>query len=274
MCHRSVPSRTHSFVLRLASLLLGLALISPSPAPSAQDVRAAPASAPAAKRITAPAGTATAWFRLDPQGVDPMPALRPSAVARWVTGPLDPEQPEGGRRVELELRWLDEDVRLLVAERVLAREHRVLWREQLPRGGRTVLITVDREDPGADLRVTETSAGRIHRRSLSRDRGAWQLLSLVEAAGRGVEPHGHARVLMPQRAAVERVGLRLEPDPAGGRALALTFPDGTQGPRFRFEGSELVGFLWQAGGPVATRIEGEEHARWIRFGGGDEHDQG
>jgi len=236
-------------------------------------VRAAPRTAPRAApsvRVQAPEGTETAWFRLDDPGAVPDPERSPVGLARWVSGPLDPDAPGDGRRVELELRWIGEDVRLLIAERVLPSEHRVVWREQLTSGGRTVLVSVDRTDPTADLRVTETASGEIRRRALPRDRGAWQLLSLVEAACRGVEPRGAARILMPQKAQIETVRLALEAVEGDRRRLSLTFADGLQGPRFTFAGRELVGFTWQAGGPLATRIPAEQHSRWIRFAAGDQ----
>ena len=217
--------------------------------------------------------TRTAWFRLDPPGMQPDSERRPVGVARWITGPLDAEQSDEGRRVELELRWFGADVRLLVAERILATEHRVIWREQRGGGGRTVLVSVDRSDPAALVRVTETAAGAARRRTMNRDRGAWQLLSLVEAASRDVQPHGGARVVMPQMAQVEPTELKLEQAASGRRTLSLRFPDGLGGPSFTFEQRELVAFVWQAGGPVATRIPQDEHARWIRFGLGDEHSE-
>ena len=236
-------------------------------------VHAAPAPAlPAPEAaIATDRETRTAWFRLDPPGMEPDPERRPVGVARWITGPLDAAESDEGRRVELELRWFGADVRLLVAERILPTEHRVIWREQRGGGGRTVLVSVDRADPTALVRVTETAAGAVRRRTMNRDRGAWQLLSLVEAASRDVQPHGGARVVMPQMATVEPTELQLETDSDGRRTLSLRFPDGLGGPSFTFEQRELVAFAWQAGGPVATRIPQDEHARWIRFGLGDEH---
>lgn len=238
-----------------------------------QGVRAASSarlnSAPATHvRLVATEETVTAWFRLDAAGQPQAPDQAPLGVARWISGPVDGERPQDGRRVELEVRWIGEDVRLLVSERILPREHRVIWREQLPKGGRTVLISVDRDDPTALLDVSETANGKVRRRRLPRDGGAWQLLSLVEAAAQGVEPHGSARILMPQKAAIESVRLSMTTLAGDQREVALTFAGGLAGPRFTFEGRELVGFTWQAGGPVATRIPWQEHTRWIRHGSG------
>ena len=260
-----------------SGLALGLALCGPVAGQGNPSVRAAsrtPVRGPVV-RLTSAAETESYWFRLDSPWQAPRSEDRPVGVAHWISGPLDPDRPQAGRRVELELVWLGSDVRLLVTERILPGEHRVLWREQLAGGGRTVMISVDRTQPSAPLKVTETAAGKVRRRTLPRDSGAWQLLGLIESACHGAEPHGSTRVLMPQKAAVEEVSLRLdlESSPANRRELSLTFADGLEGPTFRFEERELTGFTWQAGGPVATRVSAQEHARWVRGTGAHQHDR-
>ncbi|MEQ1893582.1 MAG: hypothetical protein ABL998_13645 [Planctomycetota bacterium] len=193
-------------------------------------------------------GTFVQHFRLDsPAGTD----APPQGLLRYLSGP----DPEGGLRVETELSWFAEQLRLLHGERVNGNERRLVFRELGPHSARTFFLTAH---GGARAEATELGGPEVVRRTYS---AAGELpLFLVESARRGFALPSTAEVFEPLGATLEPLTFTTQ----GGfeeRTLAARRADGSLRWSVTFRGAEPVAWAWQDGGPRARAIAREEYER-------------
>lgn len=251
-----------------------------------------------------PPGTRIEYFRLDlaPQREpEPEPeeragepavldasAREPVGVLRWISGPETAPDGRRGLRLETETTLFDVATRVIHTETLLPDERKLVYREVREREGRTVLLESRSPAAGvvAELRVSETMGGVIHRREPDATGGVLLPLYLLENVRSGASFRGEFALFLPLSAEVELLTLDTlllpvaDGPPRGGavaagadeegttlppRELRLHRGDGLFAGAYRFEGADLVGFRWQAGGVSARAIDEEEYRRWLRL---------
>lgn len=198
--------------------------------------------------LDAPSGTFVQHFRLDsPSGSD----APPQGLLRYLSGP----DPEGGLRVETELTWFAEGLRVLHGERVHGGERRLVFRELGLRSARTFFLTGHGDAP---CEATELGGPAVVRRIFAAT-GEFPLF-LVESARRGLALPTTADVFEPLGAVLEPLTLATQ----GGfeeRTLSARRADGSLRWSVTFRGAEPIAWAWQDGGPRARAIEREEYDR-------------
>lgn len=198
--------------------------------------------------LDAPAGTYVAYFRLDAPGA---PEAPPIGLLRYVAGP----DPEGGERVETELLFLAEGLRVVHGERARGDERRTVFREFGTRGGRTLILS---GVSGLGYDATELGGPEVVRRRLS---AAGEFpLALTEAARAGRAVPRTAEVFEPLASDFEALSLATR----GGfeeRTLEARRADGSLRWSATFRGEGLVALGWSEGGPRARAVSREEYER-------------
>lgn len=198
--------------------------------------------------IDALPGTFVQHFRLDSPAGSDAPA---QGLLRYLSGP----DPEGGLRVESELTWFAEGLRVLQAERVNGAERRLVFRELGARSARTFFLT---GRAGQACEATELGGPEVVRRTYPAT-GEFPLF-LVESARRGLALPASADVFEPLGAVLEPLTLTTQ----GGfeeRTLSARRSDGSLRWSVTFRGAEPVRWAWQDGGPCARAIAREEYER-------------
>lgn len=181
-----------------------------------------------------------------------------------------------GWQLELEVSYPFERVRLLGVECLNPRSPRLVWREILPRGGRTVFAEWTEES--AELRAHEWGMDGSLRERKSTCRGAVMPHYLLELARCGQVTGGTFEVFDPLLRDLSPWTLSTSyelaegvADEAGGggprpRRVELRREDGTLAGSYLFQGTQLVSFRWQEGEVEARRITETEYdelrARW------------
>jgi hypothetical protein len=186
-----------------------------------------------------------------------------------------------GRQLQCEVRFADGE-RVLHVERLTSNDARLVWREIGERSGRSLFAEWSRDGHG--LRMLEWGRDGARRGHIGADGTVVMPLYLIELAragaatqgrfatfdplGRRLEPLvlrtsyelGHARPAAARRDAREDdvQGPAAEAPFAPLRTVELVHADGTSAGRYAFEGTELIGFSWQAGGARARRIPAED----------------
>jgi hypothetical protein len=195
------------------------------------------------------------------------------------------ERREGGRTMlEWQLRFAVEGAIDTRVHHVELREgdlRRLVWREYRPGAGRTLFLE---ELPGGELRAVEWG-GREGRRT-SGDLPGDGLFPL-ELLERARDARGSARLEAERLALFDVLEQRFEPvvldaspsaaarpaafAPSGGvhehprrRTVEVRRRDGSLAAAYRFAGSELEAFQWQAGTARGRRIDAEEWQRLSR----------
>jgi hypothetical protein len=193
-------------------------------------------------------GTFVQHFRLDsPAGAD-APA---QGLLRYLSGP----DPEGGLRVETEITWFAEGLRVLQGERVNGAERRLVFRELGARTARTFFLT---QHGSAVCEATELGGPEVVRRTFPAT-GEFPLF-LVESARRGLALPASAEVFEPLGATLEPLTLTT----SGGfeeRTLIARRADGSLRWSVTFRAAEPIAWAWQDGGPRARAIAREEYER-------------
>lgn len=228
----------------MRALLLTLLCFAP------QQGKAAPLESGIVRSVEldAPPGTFVRHYRLDaPAG----PAAPPQGVMKYLAGPA----PEGGLRVETELQFFSERLRVLHAERVGALERRLVFRELGPRSARTFFLTARRGEP---CEATELGGAEVVRRTFAES--SEFPLGLVESARRGLALPKDVAVLEPLGAVLESLALATR----GGfeeRTLEARREDGSLRWSVSFRAEEPVAWSWQEGGAQARLIPQAEYER-------------
>lgn len=248
---------------------LALALVPALPAGVQDDGDLLSAGSVREIQVSGPRGTRVEYFQLDApdagerESLDLLTGERrtalPLGVARWVSGP--DLQSEGGWRSELEVTYFAEETRVQHIERLSRASRELIFREVRARSGRTVRFLWTPDQRGES---TVTTGGEIRRRSFDLARGAALPLSLVEVVRRGEDWEGDVAVFRPTANRLENLQLDVREEP-GARVLELR-QAGVPCGRFRFEGSSLASFRWQAGGPVARALSASDYARVLTNG--------
>jgi len=197
-----------------------------------------------------PPRTRVEYFRLDreplPEGEEGVSG--PCGLVRWIVGP-DPEDPEGWR-VEIEATFFESNTRVVHTERLRPEMRELVFREIRQQAGRTFYLTWN---PDEGIKGLEMMGGVLRREEFDPVRGALFPLTAIERVRRGVAVPSAAPVFQPLSGATETLALSVEGD-GRERVLELRRGDDLLAGSYRFEGSELVSFRWQDGGPTATRI--------------------
>jgi hypothetical protein len=206
-----------------------------------------------AVELAPPAGTEVEYFRLDagPAAGDELP----QALLRYVTGP----DPAGGLRVELELQYLAEGLRVIHGERALRGEQRLVFREVGERSGRTLFL---QGTPDSGYEGYELGGPTLVRHAFPP--GGELPLLLIDSARRGLPPPAEGRVLDPLGARFEPVRLSFRGGAPGipsdeERTLEARRSDGSLCWRVGFRGNSCTEWRWHEGGPVARAISREEY---------------
>jgi len=182
-------------------------------------------------------------------------------------------QIDHGWQLELEVCYPFEGVRLLAVECLNPRSPRLVWREILPGGGRTVFA--EWTEDSAELRALEWGVDGSLRERKSTCRGAVMPQYLLELARCGQVTGGTFEVFDPLLRDLSRQTLSTSYEPAEGRGeviggcprrVELRQDDGTLAGSYLFEGTRLVSFRWQEGEVEARGITEAEYdelrARW------------
>jgi hypothetical protein len=193
-------------------------------------------------------------------------------VARWISGP-DPADPAGeGRRIEVEVVFFDVDTRVVHSERLRPTERKLVYREVRPKAGRTLLLEWV---PYGSPRVSEVVGQGVRRRELDVRGGAFLPLDLVEIVRTGGSFSGAFPVFSALAADVESLRIETRATREAGsdgeparRELELLRGDLLAG-WYAFEGTSLVSFRWQEGGPVARPITAEGYRALLRLNQGE-----
>lgn len=168
-----------------------------------------------------------------------------------------------GQQCEWELRFRDDDTRVLQVERVRDGRRELVWREWRPGSGRTLLAS--RDPASASIELVEWGRRQSLRLRFEAAGAALFPLELLELARRGELAAGPLTLFDPLSRSLSEVRAAItvadRPEPSAERTLALSRPDGTCAGTWRLRGEELLGFRWQDGGLEARRIDAEEHAR-------------
>lgn len=136
---------------------------------------------------------------------------------------------------------------------------RLVWREVRGRAGRTLRVewSASREV----LALTEWGSSRRHHLELAPPPGLRFPLELDEALRAGeLGPGAEVPRFDPLANGFERLAVRGPDD-----VPELCGDDGTSRGWLRFDEDGLRAFAWQAGGPVARRVEPGEHARALEL---------
>lgn len=198
-------------------------------------------------------GTFVQHFRLDRPGAyadEP-----PLALVRYVAGP----DRAGGVRADLELAYLDDEVRVIHAEQTSFAQRRVVFRELRARAGRTLFLE---GAPEGGLAGYELGGSEVVRHKLA-EPGELPLL-LVESMRRGRPLPGEALVLDPLAATFEPLQLTSRPGTGPGsdeRVFEARRSDGSLRWRVSARGEELLEWRFQERGPAARAITPEEFQR-------------
>jgi hypothetical protein len=198
--------------------------------------------------LDAPPGTFVRHFRLDGLAGPDAP---PQGLMRYLAGPEE----EGGLRVETEILYFAEGLRVLHAERVAGGERRLVFRELGKGNARTFFLTGKR---GERCEATELGGPEVVRRNFPEE--SEFPLVLIESARRGLALPSRASVLEPLGAALEEITLATR----GGfeeRMLEARRADGSSRWRVSFRGEELVAWGWQEGGAQARAVPRAEYER-------------
>jgi len=198
--------------------------------------------------LDAPPGTYVAYFRLDAPGA---PAAPPVGLLRYVAGP----DAEGGERVETELLFLSEGLRVVHGERARGDERRTVFREFGRRSGRTLVLS---GTVGGSYEATELGGPEVVRRSLAS--GGEFPLGLLEDARSGRAVPGALAVFEPLAGSFEPTTLATR----GGfeeRTLEARRADGSLRWSATFRGAELLALGWSEAGPRARVVAREEYER-------------
>lgn len=195
---------------------------------------------------------------------------------------------EGCRAVlEWELRFAvpgEVDTRVHHVEVQDGARTKLVWREYRPGAGRTLFL--EEQAGGAELRAVEWGGRDGLREELSQPEGALFPLELVERARAARLGAGEVALFdaLEQRFEPVEISTRVdvaarpaafawsarpdrdepwaaEPARALARTLEIRRRDGSLAGAYRFVGSELVAFQWQAGGARGRRISADE---WLR----------
>jgi hypothetical protein len=191
-------------------------------------------------------GTWVQHFRLDKEGT--APAKVPLGLLRYVAGPV----PGGGLRVELELEFLADDVRLIDVEELGALGRRVVYRELGARTGRTLFLEGTPKAGFAGYELGGPSV--VHHEDLGD--GALPLV-LIESVRRGAVLPERAPVLDPLAASFETLTLRLE-GAGDTREFEARRADGSLRWRVNVSAGRLEAWRFQEGGPLARAISAAE----------------
>lgn len=169
--------------------------------------------------------------------------------------------------LEWDLRFVEEDVRVLHVERLGLDGAKLVWREISPGHGRTVLAELGGDS--ATLRVIDWSSTR-EREDVHVSSGALLPLACLELLRRGELCDGVQPVFDPLSRALEplETNTRFEGSPVADateswkleREVEASRADGTRAWSARFCGDELLTFRWQSGGLVARRISAGDYA--------------
>lgn len=190
------------------------------------------------------------------------PPRRPApALVEWRRS----RQPDG-LSLELQVHFLESGISTYHVEQLSAGRTRLVYRELVPRSGRTLLVEWTR---GATaLRCTEWGVGGRLVEELDAGQGAVFPLYLAELLRAGHSTEGAQKVLDPLARNLEAQWIRTSygPDGESGflRSAEVRREDGSLAVRYDFRGSELVGIQWQEGGWRARRISPEDFERRLR----------
>lgn len=220
----------------------------------------APQKAPAAESSAAAAILREEFFVLEalPADLDPLVPhdLERTHAEALVLGLVACRTRHGGRgrTLEWELRFPDEDVRVLHVEHERGAGPSLVWREWQSNRGRTITV-----EPTADggAHILEWGGSRPVRRELAA--GARLPLGLLDELRNGVLEEGGYRVFNPLTYQLDELRVQLrEPTPTR-RIAELLRPDGSSAAIYVFEGTDLVAFQWQAGHMRARRIDATDY---------------
>jgi len=202
-------------------------------------------------QLAQPSGTLVQHFRLD-RG-----ALRedvpPSGLARWTSGP----DLGGGLRVELELFFLEDGVRVFHSERASSSGRVLVFREVRERAGRTLFLEGSPEGGYASIELSSAEP----RRRAHAERGELPLL-LLEAARRGAQLPASTLVFDPLGSTFETTHLELGLA-EGAQRFELRRADGSRRWRVVFREGLPIEMGWQEDGPVARAIVEEDYQRLL-----------
>jgi hypothetical protein len=164
-------------------------------------------------------------------------------------------------------------------------QRKLVWREYRPGAGRTLFLEELADDltGGAELRTVEWGGRDGLREEVAEPEGGLFPLELLERARAGRLAADEVALFEPLEGRFEPVEIQTRDvaarpaafawsagaGPAGpssaapvlARTLELRRRDGSLAGAYRFAGSELVAFQWQAGGARGRRISAEE---WLR----------
>jgi hypothetical protein len=222
-----------------------------------QDSRARPSVAPLESglvrslELEGAAGTWVQHLRLDRAGA--RAGELPAALLRYVAGP----DVEGGVRVELEVQWLDEPLRVIHTEQASRARRRLVFREMHAAGGRTLFLegTPEAGFQGYELGVREVVR---HAFDPARARAAGEFpLLVIESARMGFALPSGTAVLEPLSAAFEPVRLAVE-GPGAARTCEARRSDGSLRWRVTLAGARIEEWRFQERGPAARAISTEE----------------
>ena len=141
---------------------------------------------------------------------------------------------------------------------------RLVWREFGTAAGRT--LTLERAHEGDEWRCQAFEGDETVQCAIDTSHGAVFPLYLVEMARKGQLGAAELYLFDPLETALvpRRVSTVYAPaSRTNTRSLELQRPDGTLAGRWSFEGTELVSFQWQEGGPCARRIEPAEYLQAV-----------
>lgn len=164
-----------------------------------------------------------------------------------------------GSLLEWQIHFPADDVSVWHAENRAATEHRWTWRERRTRASRAVAA----DDRGDALAVTEWGRPTVWRTTLSAPGDAHFPLELQERLRADLPVDSHALLFDPlsnDLDAVEVVRCDAPVESGEERRFELRRTDGSSAGRWSFQGAELIGFEWQAGGLRGQRIDAEGYS--------------
>lgn len=197
-------------------------------------------------------GTWVQYLRLDRAGA--RAGEPPAALLRYLAGP----DAEGGVRVELELQYLDEPLRVLHTEQANRQRRRLVFRELHEHGGRTLFLE---GSPATGYQGHELGTREVVRHAFDSAAGAGELpLLVLESARMGFPLPADLALLEPLSAAFEPVRLAVD-GPGAARVCEVRRSDGSLRWRVTLSGARIEEWRFQERGPAAHAISPEEHAR-------------
>lgn len=159
-----------------------------------------------------------------------------------------------GRTLEWDLRFPEEDVRVLHVEHERSAGPSLVWREWQSNRGRTITLE---STAGGGARILEWGGPRPVRRELPP--GARLPLGVLDELRNGVLVEGDCRVFNPLSYQLDNLRVRLRETTPTRRIAELLRPDGSSAATYIFEGTDLVAFQWQAGHLRARRIDATDY---------------